>query len=610
MLYPKPDEWTRWGVSDDLHQVFALHWTEIFDPETPDTWQVRTSNIKTILNEVIESARLAQQRPSHRPMLRALLDEALVVVKRDMILADRHPFVASYLEPWRNRKVDEGSLADIEHLAAVVRGNLGDYWSGGVTLLLRLLREKDSKQKKRLYDTNINLGVEAVASGHSPVYLRQTFIDTVLIESPIPFVERVERMFTALGTARLTYTCIFKVEGVKQSDEAVLPDDIEVVRGQPPSPAGSASELFFRGVAKSGISLRLNVEAADPEAARHLAEQRLGRVFAGLKMLSVTGDFGLKKTAPALIEGVGGTAVILGRQPLGVHYLGSYNARQVKAERLFRIQAKLPEPDASQLAAAFQYHRLALVATSDEARFVNLWIALEALCQAEDGNIIERVCNQVAPCVSVDNLRKTLVSLAVYVRELWIGGQQGERFQALFPKSKKGHLDAEELLNVLLLPEKDARIEELFALCGGHALIVNRLFRIKTTPLKDPESAGMNLEITRQNVEWQLKRIYRARNAIVHGGRGTALLQPLTQHLHSYLVKTVHSVLAGLDDQPDWTIRDALEHRRRLFDHVVASFKGKTPGPIAVRSLMHPENCLRPQAEPFAWAVTRGASAP
>ena len=75
----------------------------------------------------------------------------------------------------------------------------------------------------------------------------------------------------------------------------------------------------------------------------------------------------------------------------------------------------------------------------------------------------------------------------------------------------------------------------------------------------------------------------------------------LTQHLHSYLVKTIHSVLGELDTHPGWTIRDALDHRRRLFDHVVKFMGDKQVRRISASALLDPDALLRPQMEPFAW---------
>jgi hypothetical protein len=79
------------------------------------------------------------------------------------------------------------------------------------------------------------------------------------------------------------------------------------------------------------------------------------------------------------------------------------------------------------------------------------------------------------------------------------------------------------------------------------------------------------------------------------------LLPQLTQHLHCYLVKTIHCVLTDLDRQPQWSIRDSLEHRLKLFEYVVGIFKN-TPGhEIAAEAITDPEACLAPQKAPFAW---------
>jgi hypothetical protein len=259
------------------------------------------------------------------------------------------------------------------------------------------------------------------------------------------------------------------------------------------------------------------------------------------------------------------------------------------------------------LSAALQYHRLAMLATSDEARLVNLWIALEALCEGGRGSIIERVCTRIAPCVSLDNVRKTIISLALYVRFLWNDSDKAD-YLALFPNSNEDRLEPEDLVDVLLRPKDDAKITKLCQLCARHKLILHRLFRAKTMMLDRPASVANNLEFTRQNVEWQLKRIYRARNAIVHTGRGSSLLAQLSQHLHCYLMKTIHCVLIELDRQPDWSILDALEHRRMLFRHVVEFFRNTDGDKISSRVLMHPFECMAPQASPFAWPTPASSS--
>ena len=103
---------------------------------------------------------------------------------------------------------------------------------------------------------------------------------------------------------------------------------------------------------------------------------------------------------------------------------------------------------------------------------------------------------------------------------------------------------------MLLLPNGHADLKKLFDLCVKHPLILHRLFRAKTRMLIDGKAVAANLEFSCRNVEWQIKRIYRVRNAIVHTGSATARLPQLTQHLHCYLIKAIQTVLIDLDRQP------------------------------------------------------------
>ena len=127
--------------------------------------------------------------------------------------------------------------------------------------------------------------------------------------------------------------------------------------------------------------------------------------------------------------------------------------------------------------------------------------------------------------------------------------------------------------------------------------------------LEDAKAVAANLEFTCRNIEWQIKRIYRVRNAIVHTGSATALLPQLTQHLHCYLIKAIHTVLIDLDRQPRWRIRDSLEHRLKLFEYVVDFFRKKPDHEIGAAAITAPETCLRPQTAPFAWPSPRAPAA-
>jgi hypothetical protein len=200
MLYPNSAEWTQWAIDGECHRFFCLHWTELFDTQTPDTWQVRSCNIKTILQELIEASRMVDGFDAYRGVMRSILDEAFAVVKRDVIIENCFPFVPAYLEPWSKGEIAKTSVPDIERLSIVLLGNLDEYWEKGVQLLKTMLQAADKGKKKELYALTMTVAVETVARGYSHNHIYQTFRTKVLTTSPKPFLERISDVFTEFAT--------------------------------------------------------------------------------------------------------------------------------------------------------------------------------------------------------------------------------------------------------------------------------------------------------------------------------------------------------------------------------------------------------------------------
>ena len=603
MLYPTEAEWENWGIRDDVHRFFALHWTELFDHETADSWQVRTCNIRTILEELVDAARTAATIDAYRNVIRALFDEAFSKIRDDVAVKRLYPFVGQYLNYWRNRDIAPTDIAEVERVALVVLGNLDDYWRGVKAIVLEMLEAANGRRKRELYDAAINLAVNAAARGHSPEYLREAFITRVLAQSQQTFVERVRDMLEAISTGASDYECVFSTDGLRHNFHGrILPTDLTFRVGPPSAPDDAAELQFYQRANQRSVYVVVRTAGVDPEAARHAAEQRLSEVFASLNLYGVEDQYGVNHPDVLVIGADDGKRVV-SQSRTGVSYLSNTRMRRERAERLFRVQERLGRDDSAQLMSALQYHRLALTSTSDEARFMNLWVALEAMCQGGEGSIIGRVCKRVPPVVALSNARKTLTSLAKYVRFLWNDGDK-DRFLALFPGSREDQLRPEDLLRVLLLPDGDPELGELTRLVLRHPLICHRLFRAHSHLLDGPEAVAGGLDRSRQNVEWQIQRIYRVRNEIVHRGRSRPpQLRPLTQHLHSYLIKTVQSVVFELDRQPRWTIRDALEHQERLFNHLRTFLRSTPRDQISQETLLNPMKCLVHQGPPFAWAA-------
>ena len=87
---------------------------------------------------------------AYRGVMRSILDEAFAIVKRDVILENRYPFVSAYLAPWAKGDIGQEAVSEIERLAIVLLGNLDGYWDDGVPAE-RHAPVADEGKKKELY---------------------------------------------------------------------------------------------------------------------------------------------------------------------------------------------------------------------------------------------------------------------------------------------------------------------------------------------------------------------------------------------------------------------------------------------------------------------------
>ena len=198
-------------------------------------------------------------------------------------------------------------------------------------------------------------------------------------------------------------------------------------------------------------------------------------------------------------------------------------------------------------------------AETDESQLVSLWIALESLCRRGKGtSIIESVCSSVSPSVCVGNPRKAVENLTSYLQPVWAAMVSAESIKKL-TYSNMSEIDARDVLLSLVDVKDGPRIKELYRISSDQVLLCYRIYRLRDRLILERKKVISNLENHRYNVDWQLRRIYRARNRVMHHGRGTQSLPSLIQHLRTYLTHALQNVIDDLEQNPNWSIPDALD---------------------------------------------------
>ena len=636
----EPVDWTASGVSAPHQQVFVLQWIELFDETSLDTWQVRVNNVRTLLHEIEQVARVALT--DYGPAQFAipeLIDEAIGSIDRDIVIREECPYVRLDLEEMkrdsgrsigrksagegngkptssdqRAREVDRVPEGDSERLEAVarrarvLRERVSRIYRPSLIKRLREVLGGDGKRREDQLNLTMSLATDFAALGFSVQHLRAA--TTVLLNPDSDFLSRFDDLVGLFEQNEREFQALFVVQ---EWEEAVKPTrpGMEIRRRDdalklvPDAKAPKVLDFFSRANPSDKV-VAISTKAMDAFAARTKAESLLASDFAALAFTTFR-DPKLKLNHDALVIDKSSNFVTLAPTDRArTKPLVRSRDWHERTNVLLRMSDVLHDEDAHHLSATLQYYRLAVTHPSDEVRLVNLWVAAENLVRrAGSGSILGRVTTYLVPLLATRNIRRVTRGLA---RRLTAVVRHRQLRDIGLMKKGEGQIDLAHMLT-FMRDEKSA--EALYALLGDDPLLRFRLHRFVTKTLKDGASAANYLENNAQNIEWQLGRIYRARNSIVHRGEAPQTTRQLLQHLQTYVWTAIRQVTTELEaSRGDWSLSDALEHWRSLYAHGVRVARASKEPPVA--ALVEPGRflSLSPASQaPPAQSKNQGAAA-
>ena len=179
-------------------------------------------------------------------------------------------------------------------------------------------------------------------------------------------------------------------------------------------------------------------------------------------------------------------------------------------------------------------------------QLLNLWTAMEVLIPVEQhGNLskINQISNSAATILCSNYINMLLVQL-----DKQISNRILDTYEQLLKKIDDTTLNrTEKLLAILVLSEYDDIFSELMSELESTPLLVFRMQQYKNV-LSMGASIKNFYERHSRRLTWQIMRIYRNRNMIVHNGRTLPFLEVILQNLHFY-IDTIVDTFCALNDE-------------------------------------------------------------
>lgn len=190
---------------------------------------------------------------------------------------------------------------------------------------------------------------------------------------------------------------------------------------------------------------------------------------------------------------------------------------------------------------AVDLHGISSTNDLPENQLLNIWIALETLVPSHisGGGKVVKVCNGIIPVLMKNYLQRLVVDI-VGDLILWSRTKVGRIVKKVSDaKSKNIYQKITELIS---LEEYAELRSELYSELGDFHLLRFRVFELSEL-FRKPELLRNKISLHEKKLAWQLRRIYRTRNLIVHSGRSIPYINTLIENAHDYLDQTMNMIV-------------------------------------------------------------------
>lgn len=209
-----------------------------------------------------------------------------------------------------------------------------------------------------------------------------------------------------------------------------------------------------------------------------------------------------------------------------------------------------------------EIHNAAVCSENTSDALLSLWSIAESLSGSEERDKIQKVKESMMPFLKSTYIEKLVKTCMMDIMRWDISF-----FETKIRNAMAGYNDLEATFAFLVLDEFDAVRKELYAGTELFPLLRQRVYFLNAQ-LGNTKGYCSILQAHVQRVEWQIHRIYRARNYIIHDGkREDSENQELVINLHSYIDIMFSKIIELLIKSP---------YRADTIEDVVIEHKLKT----------------------------------
>jgi hypothetical protein len=246
------------------------------------------------------------------------------------------------------------------------------------------------------------------------------------------------------------------------------------------------------------------------------------------------------------------------RRPLSPIQKCSDHKPQFAAQKLNNMLGSLSLRGSSfvKFNQAIELHGMALESAAPDNQLLNLWIAIETITpsSASDSSKIAKIVSGFMPFLLSRYIERIVIMLT---KDLLRWNRKAcHEIIGKVDGNKKFH---QKVLRLVTLSEYDEFRREFYSRLDDFPLLRYRIFSLHER-MKGPDKIKAMLNLHKKKLEWQIRRIYRTRNLMVHSGRTPSFVDTLIENSHDYLDQVLSRIMRfGEGDFPVSSLNQAFD---------------------------------------------------
>lgn len=557
MKYIKTNHWTNASEQEGL-LFFAQILNEALFDYTLDTYKPPALNLRLLCIEALETIDNIKIGLIKKPNLESVIDELLWCLEGDITAKD---FLGSKLQGLRERiNSRKNELPKLKEAILLLYHYLDDkkYLNKVKELLLDLVPA--NKEKKKIYSLTRVFITELINYGYNASYIyfktnkfffdyKKRFKET----SPMTF-------FEIFDFKEKEFDVVYRVSKLFEEFRNVAENmGFNIVDSYPSTGLFKEAKTFIEGKVENELFVVFKkINALDETTARIKTENtlfKIGNLF----------SFYHHKETPtiseqALVKSKTDNIVRLLAEPIKSIIKKADvkpTTAAIKVKSLFTTLS-LPPNTIYRIGRAIDLHSISLTSEQVENKLLNLWTAIETLIPKDiecgDDRIVQ-IVKSLTPFQELKYVNK-LIEQAGSDFLFFDGTKSKELINSVILKQKENSFFS--LAALIMTKENEDNRKKVYEALKTYPLLRFRLFTINQN-LSTGIRIKKLLDNHRKKVEWQIRRIYRVRNLIVHSGKVPSYTNILVENLHNYFDDFLNYIIDNaIKDKRIKTISDAI----------------------------------------------------